>query len=270
MYDLISYDLFGSIKTIIEKHYENIPVKELDIPSTPKIRMQLKRSISLHFNFDGQLMELTYFDKGGNISKKHVFSRFPDGRLNHHILHNAMELVTFTEYLYDGNESLIGYNEFNGNINGIDSSIEKGQLISTYLFVFDGSGNINGWEGYTTEGELNEIIEYTRNDKENVVAINHSRKGVFVHSDKSEYNDENMEVVRTILAENYSPKEIHRFDNLHNPVEITYVDADGIIERQRTFSYVFDEQNNWTKRTEFESGAHHREAHREIEYYDTV
>lgn len=269
MYDLDAYFLHGRVKVIIEKNYEINPAIESGNTPAHNNRMQLKKSKYYSFNDGGQLMQQTSFDKDGNISRRRVFSLRPDGRLDNDILYVEKNLVFFTDHLYDSNGKHIGYNEFIGERNDADNSIEK-VLTTTYLFLFNSRGRITGWEGYTTRGELKEIAEYTLNGNDDVVAIKHIRDGAIVHRDHSEYNDENVEVVRTIIADNNAPKAIYRFDDLHNLLEINYFNTDGIIEKHRQFSYDFDKYNNWIKRTEFENAILKRESYREIEYYEAV
>lgn len=58
-----------------------------------------------------------------------------------------------------------------------------------------------------------------------------------------------------------------KYDEKNNPIEENWYNKEGILNSSHIFNYVYDQQGNWIKKTEFEKNIQKKSILREIIYF---
>lgn len=231
-----------------------------------------------------------YFE--GELEKRWIWRRDIDGNVLEYIVrvtdpevsgyHDEENTYTYDEegkkieeikYAY-GN--LVGKDKFTYNENGdlaeIHSHSSNGTLVWKELYEYGDSGNLARKIIYRyLYGGLYCTFKYIYDTKGNLIEesmFDKYGKQEWGYQEQRDSNDNVIEMQSFGYDGRLSSKTSIEYDTMGNVTEILLLDSEGLLERTITYSYVYDQKGNWTKRTEYRNAIPASLTIREIEYYD--
>lgn len=163
-----------------------------------------------------------------------------------------------TEYYYDNNGIEVGHRSF----------LFGDLLVEHCVHIYNGSGSFEKTLCYDNKGTLDYINYETLNENGGVVEFKRCKAdGTIIERFESVFDEMNREKVRTFTVLHLWHKTVTKYDIWHNEVEEITFHTEDIIDFHRINEYLFDEKNNWIKKTSVENGVPKEIVVREIEYF---
>ena len=248
--------LKGKVKSITENKYE--AVEKFGDVQKGKLK---EVGNSYVFNNVGNVIEFKDFHLDGTNRTKETYKFNVNGkRVESNRVwakwKNNKESSDKGTFIYDSNGHCIETNDYDekGNISRKrklieeDSYDKEGKLESKVIYKYDDSGNNIEWKSYTDKAETNLYAQhiYTYNENGNVtteiwITPNDSRRQYW--------------------------KITYKYDKYNNIIERDCYDKEGTLLSKLIYKYVYDNQLNWTTKTEYEKDEATEITERTIVYF---
>ena len=256
--DIKSDNLFGQIKTIQTIEYTAL------IDANKMQKGERISSTFKQYNFAGFLLESSEYNPDSSLMQKEIFEY---DKKNNRI----------TELLYTESDKIdqrieIKYNTLRLPVKMFTKD-DKGRVFQKTTFLYDERSNLTLQTGYDERGKMAEKSYYSYDDKGNLILYTgygefDNRKisykydkdnriiqsvcidiqGNFVEKITYQYENSPQSVRKTYLNKDDKPlkSELCIFDTYDNLLEITLFSEQGAVTEKHTFSYQYDEKQNWT------------------------
>lgn len=231
-----------------------------------------------NFNLDGSLKEKTIikYDERGN--KLELLEYNSEGELNVRQLYeiderdNMIELrfnasgtsldsVLVNKFIYDENDNEIERHRYYPN----------GSLFIKRIYKYDDKGNCIEAKGYNAEGDIVETYTYKYDQRNNLIEdiAEYKNDNTRGHRRVFKYDDNDVLIDRTYYKPDgsFHYRMVYEIDDKGINNESNQYDFAGNHLTKYTFEYELDEEGNWIKYIEFESGIPKYLTERVIEYF---
>lgn len=194
--------------------------------------------------------ELMVFDSKGNKTE-HTFYK-EDGTYDYKQIIKRDAVAKTKESGTDLPGSGKGIFRYDDNGNELEEQQYKsdGSLISKYINTHDANGNLTMSKGYKPDGSLLTTRKWKYDSKGNTIE---SDMGWGIDSYKYDGNGNRTEQL------NYNPdgtlklRYTFKYDDKGNKTEEFKYTATGVLKDHNTWTYEYDKQGNWIKRTQITS-----------------
>jgi antitoxin component YwqK of YwqJK toxin-antitoxin module len=237
--DLAIYGLRGHVRSLNEISFKAVDKFGVVQKESRGRQHLLVKDINVLFDKQGRLSELNNFDTQNNLLRKWIYKYEANSKLFEiNMYHPDGKLWIKTSYVYD----------------------EKGLLIEKSDYLPDGTQYMNFKHKYDTNGKLIESASlyngevsndyYIYDDKGN--RIEETTKGKYFN-DKStyKYNSDNKVIERTSYYSDgrVMNKTTYHYDDLSNEIKMDSFGPGGELINNESYSYEFDKNKNWIKKT---------------------
>ena len=254
---LKGYNLFGMVKSIKLETFETKLIAG-KIKKGDKLAKSNFGFEELEFNINGNLNKINIYNSEGKLIQQNIYKYSNNQNLIEHLVYTEEGLFDKTEYYYDDKGIEIGHRSFLfGNIL-VDHSIHKYNSNGSYekTLCYDNNGILD-YINYETINENGGVVEFMRCKPD----------GTITERFESVFDELNREKERTFTVSRLWHKTVTIYDIWHNEVEEITFHTEDIIDYHRINEYVFDEKNNWIRKTSVENGVPKEIVVREIEYF---
>lgn len=183
---------------------------------------------------EGKLIKSITYDKDGNL-KRHTTSQFDKKKkvLEYKTYDSKDELTSIQKNEYDANENQISF---------INTSVKSNRTFKT-TSEYNSKNQLIKETDFKPDGTVKDTRTFKYDEKENEI-----------ESDLKRPNG------------NYT-KFISEYDDLNNLILQKWYDKDGKQKHQNSFTYVYDDNNQWITRKRYSNGELGYVWERQIEYY---
>jgi len=261
MYNLASYLLKGPVHSIKESTYKAV-FRDGRILKGAKTRDSIDtEDVFYHFNEDGNLTEIVYYDLEGAEVKKESLTYNKNGVVQELLNIHKHGVEYRTVYLSDENGKIIGQKNY----------YKRDFFLDVYIDVFDKKGNYIGHESYDEDGNITGSCVYILNEKGAEIEFLHYGSSGRLLSRAFSYYDDNGKLFERVSYNNCQiHKIIYRFDSQKNPTEEIVYKSKNTIEEHRKYQYSFDALGNWVKKVIYKNGIPVKIVEREIKHYQST
>ncbi len=254
-----------TIMTVIDHMVDNAVTPPGE--NAPKIKYkQINR-----FSPEGFLIESTRMDADGTVQNRTVNEHGENGlRIASTQYKGNDEITSITKYTYDEHGNVLQDSKYD----------PEGKIIgqTNYERIYDERGYEIQKKLYDMNGKLIHLEGYVNdNDGRRILTVYKDAEGNITGKWDAVYGDNGLRTERTDYASDgtVESKYLNAYDYKQNPVLHVQYNTGSINPNWQTTSYVYDEQDNWIERIQYNfsstiaaSGIEpYREYHREIEYY---
>lgn len=280
--DVEKLNLREKVKSISTEFYEVSPYTgELELATVYSTIIQAYPKTVMSFNKDGYMIGREDYNADNELYLKYTLKLRPDNQLELQVKEGLyLETSTISNW-YNNQNLLIKSVEMDGKTihcqdfykyNELGKEIER-------IHEYSRSKNIDRFVSeYNEQGILIKQIQYDENgNKEQSIEYIYNKHGLLykeilkdevgnLTSEKIyEYNKDGFEVNRSIRGNSYTCTIKNDYNTLNDKVSTVIKARDKEVW---TFSYKYDEKNNWIKRISYLNDKKKYEEIREIEYYD--
>ena len=246
----------STFKKIIEASYSS---KRSGVLTREKTLNQ-KINKEQFYNEQGVLTEYWRYEVDGTIYEKTVLTKNNDGKLIKSITSNKSgNLKKYTTTEFDNNQNIIEYKTYNS----------EDKLTSIQKNEYDANENKVSMSNISIKSNRTFKTTYEYNSKNELIKeIDFKPDGTIKDTRVFKYDENGNEIESELTRPNGDyTKFISEYDDLNNMTVQNWYDNKGKQKHQTSFTYVYDEKNNWITKKRYSNDELGYVWERQIEYY---